>query len=96
MAMVQYRFLGCRRLDFTNRETGQLVQGYQLHFTEPSDGHGVGVVPFKVFLNDDRFDALGLSLDLLRGKEYYPVDIVFGRNGRVDSFMIVENDLSKK
>lgn len=80
-----YYFLGIQRIDFTNRETGEKIKGWNIWFSEPSDGRGVGVVPFKKFYNDNAMTSLG-GVDQFNGREFQEVSIEFGRTGRVMDF----------
>lgn len=83
-----YYFLGVQRIDFTNRETGERIQGWNVHFTEPADNRGSGVIPFRKFFTDDAFAALG-GLDFFKDRQFSEVSIQFGRNGRVMDFRFI-------
>lgn len=80
-----YHFLGVQRIDFTNRESGERIQGWNFWFSEPADNRGTGVIPFKKFYNDDAMQSLG-GVDQFKGREFQEVAIEFGRTGRVMDF----------
>lgn len=48
------KFLGVRRVDFTNKDTGERILGYNFWFTEPAGSGSIGELPFKHFLNDTK------------------------------------------
>lgn len=79
-----YIFLGCRYLNFTNRQTGELLQGYQLFFYRESE-NGIGYEPIKVFLSPERFNTLfGSDMNYFKPfllKQCYPQ---FGYKGRFE------------
>lgn len=79
-----YYFLGIDRIDFVNRDTGDAIQGYNVHLAE-SSRHGIGYTAFKNFLRDDQFkEIFGIDLNVWKDyclKQCFPS---FGRRGRLE------------
>lgn len=78
-----YIFLGIDRIDFVNRDTGEAIQGYNVHLAEPAQ-HGIGYCAFKNFLRDEQFiEVFGTDLNAWKGysmKQCFPS---FGRRGNL-------------
>lgn len=87
-----YRFLGISRIEFTNRDTGEMIRGYKVHFAE-SVQRGVGYEPFSCFLSDDRFLEL-FGQDLNSWKEpaskMASCELTFGRRKNLTGIKIIK------
>jgi len=81
-----YTFLGMVRVDFTNDQTGELIQGWNLWVAEPAEAPSVGLRPTKKWLSNEKaasiFDPLGgvSACGKLAGS---PVDLQVGLRGQV-------------
>lgn len=90
--MERYCLVGCVRLDFIAKDTGNQVKGYNLWVGKTFED-GVGYFPWKVFLTDKQFEPVfsayggmkGISDHLFKEcsitwNEYgKPTKIVFGK-----------------
>lgn len=89
-----YKFVGVQRIDFVNA-TGEAIQGYSIYFLEKA-GRGMGWVPFKGFLSDDRYlEMFGADAQQLKvyADNMSDCKVVFGRNNKLQS---VEFPANKK
>lgn len=79
-----YIFLGCRYLDYTNRTTGQVINGYQIFMYQESD-RGVGMEPIKFFLSPEKFISLfGSDMNFFKPYILKPCSPLFGYKGRLE------------
>lgn len=90
--MSLYKFLGITRLDFTVRDTGEVVKGYKVHFLEPAE-HGIGYQPFSCFLNDERFlELFGQDLNSWKdpASRMASCELNFGRRKNLTGIKLVK------
>ena len=87
-----YEFLGLVRVNFTAKDTGEVIQGWQLWVGEPAESPSVGVHPVKKWISDEKFGQLFGPLGGAPGvKDFVGQDInlVLGLRGQIMSIDFV-------
>lgn len=78
-----YVLLGVKYIDFTNRQSGQVINGYQIFMYTPSE-NGVGMEPVKVFVSPQKFNDLFGNMNSFQDKILKPCYPEFGYKGRFE------------
>lgn len=81
-----FTFLGLVRVSFTNEETGELIQGWQLWCGEPAAAPSVGIAPVKKWLTDEMYESLIMPLGGAAGIAKYAgreVQLILSLRGAV-------------
>lgn len=83
-----YEFLGLVRISFTNKETGEVINGWQLWVGEPAESPSVGMRPVKKWISDENFGHLFGPLGGAPGvKDFvgHPILVNLGLRGQIMS-----------
>ncbi len=81
-----FTFLGMSRVEFPNKETGELVTGWRLWIAEPAESPSVGIIPVPKWLKDEEYQALVVPLGGAAGLAKYAgreVQLILSLKGKV-------------
>lgn len=81
-----YTFLGIIRVSFNDKETGELIEGWNLWLAEPSEAPSVGFRPIKKWLTNERAEAIFAPYGGISACQKYAgklVEVTVGLRGQV-------------
>ena len=83
------RLLGLRPVEFTNKETGEVVEGISLYFAFP-DADVYGEVADKKFISNDVIEKLHLNVDEFVNAIGSDIDIMLNPRGRLSAISVCQ------
>ena len=86
---MQYQILGLQQLDFTDKTTGQVIDGVKLHLaSKKKSDYIIGFSVSTQFIPTKRFQSViaGIPLDSLVNRV---LDFQFNDKGKIDDFELL-------
>lgn len=81
-----YTFLGVQRVEFPDKDTGEIIEGWNLWLAEPSELPSIGFRPTKKWLTNEKANMIFSPLGGIAACQKYAgklVDVDVGLRGQV-------------